>query len=156
MCFSLLWWALMSDGFICVCARSLVHNTAVVEKPAVGRYEYFNNRRTNARGDIQSFYSRIAERNNHYIFFCFFQKKKAALFICDTCFLGVTIDASLRGFDTLYSLILEAKLNVLFCLFGWKTILYERAASRSTFSFWHWLTDSFAHQLIEPIYKKAK
>lgn len=42
MYFNLLWWALMSDGCVCVRTCLWVHNAATVEKSTVGRHEYFN------------------------------------------------------------------------------------------------------------------
>lgn len=66
----------MSDGFICVCTRSRAHNTVVAEKPAVGRYEYFNNRRTNTRAETQFFPAELLRKQSLHL--------KKALFICDT------------------------------------------------------------------------
>lgn len=72
----------MSDGFICLCTRSLVHNTAVVEKPAVGRYEYFNNRRrTNTKGDIQAFSAQLLRETIITFLFCFPEKESGFVYL---------------------------------------------------------------------------
>lgn len=110
-----------------VCTRSRAHNTAVAEKPAVGRYEYFNNRRTNTRAETQFFPAELLRKQSLHL--------KKALFICDTPPWEWPLTWTLGGFQTLYALILEAKLDVLFCCFGRRTIMYERPASRNMLHF---------------------
>lgn len=63
------------------------------------------------------------------------KKKKKALFICDTPPWEWPLTWILGGFQTLYTLILEAKLDVLFCWFGRRAIMYERPASRNMLHF---------------------